>query len=136
MATLRNNQNSYSVGNNPPEVRWRLVRGDTASFKVYVTDDAGVPLIISDWDIDMKIKRPNEAQAEFNVTDDATDVFDLSPAATADDEDGEFTVSVTSTQSKTLETGDIFDIQLSLPQDQIVWTVAQGSIEVLEDVTD
>lgn len=136
MATFRNNQDSYSVGNKPPEVLWRIVRGDTASFKVYVTDDARLPLTIADWNIDMKIKRPNEVQIEFEPTDDATEVLDLSPEATPDDEDGEFTVSLTSAESKLLETGDIFDIQLSLPQDQIVWTVAQGSIEVLEDITD
>ena len=33
-------------------------------------------------------------------------------------------------------TNDIFDIQLSIAQNDIVWTVAQGRIIVLEDVTD
>jgi hypothetical protein len=45
-------------------------------------------------------------------------------------------VSLTAAQSETLETGDIFDIELSTAQDQIVWTVAQGSVVILEDVTD
>jgi hypothetical protein len=33
-----------------------------------------------------------------------------------------------------LQTGDIFDIQLS--NDAYVWTVAQGKMVVIEDVTD
>lgn len=136
MATLRGNSSSYDIGNNPPEVRWTFVRGDTAAFRVYVTDDERQPLTISDWNIEMKIKRPIIAQDEFKVTDAATTILTLSPEADADDEAGEFTVKISATQSKTLETGDIFDIELSLPQDQIVWTVAQGRVNVLEDVTD
>jgi hypothetical protein len=34
-----------------------------------------------------------------------------------------------------LQTGDIFDIELRTAGDQIVWTVAQGSVVILEDVT-
>ena len=34
-----------------------------------------------------------------------------------------------------LNKNDIFDIEVSLPQDAIVWTVAQGKLIVLEDVT-
>lgn len=136
MATLRGNSSSYDIGNNPPEVRWTFVRGDTAAFKVYVTDDERQPLTISDWNIEMKIKRPIIAQEEFKVTDAATTILTLNPVADADDEAGEFTVKIASTESQILQTGDIFDIELSLPQDQIVWTVAQGRVNVLEDVTD
>lgn len=135
MATLRGNT-SYDIGNNPPEVRWTFVRGDTAAFKVYVTDDDRQPLTISDWSIEMKIKRPDTLQETFTVTDAATTILTLYPAAASDDQAGEFTVKISSTESQTLQTGDIFDIELSLPQDQIVWTVAQGRVNVLEDVTD
>ena len=135
MATYRNNQSSYPVGEKPPEIQWRFVKGDTASFRLYVTDDKRLPLDISAWNIDMQIKRPTTFQETFEATDEASLVLSLQPAATADDEDGEFTVSITSAQSSTIQTGDIFDIQLSLPQDQIVWTVAQGRIEVIEDIT-
>ena len=45
-------------------------------------------------------------------------------------------MSLTAAQTETLETGDIFDIQLSLVNDEIVWTVAQGAMIILEDVTD
>jgi hypothetical protein len=70
------------------------------------------------------------------ITDNATLVLSLTPEADPDDAAGEFTVSLTAAQSTLLETGDIFDIELSTEQDQIVWTVAQGSMIILEDVTD
>jgi hypothetical protein len=124
----------YSVGNVPPQVAWTIVRGDTAAFKVYVTDDAKAALTIADWDIAMKIKRPNDPKKAGIITDDATLILTLTPAPSDGDNAGEFTVSLTSEQSNELETGDIFDIQLSQPE--TVWTVAQGKIIVIEDVTD
>jgi hypothetical protein len=42
-------------------------------------------------------------------------------------------VSLTAEQSSQLRTGDIFDIELSDPTR--VWTVGQGKMIVLEDVT-
>lgn len=125
--------NSYDVGLKPPTVTWTVVRGDTASFRVYVTDDNKDPLTIEDWTISMDIKRPNNSQITPVITDDATLVLSLTPAPTEFDGDGEFTVSLTAEQSTDLETGDIFDIELSQPTK--VWTVAQGSMIILEDVT-
>ena len=136
MATLRGSSNFYEVGNIPPQVSWTVVRGDTASFKVYVTDDAQQPLTIDDWSIEMQIKRPDNPADAGQITDDASLILTLNPSADPDDAPGEFTVFLSSTESEQLETGDIFDIELSLPQDQTVWTVAQGSVVVLEDVTD
>lgn len=124
----------YNVGNIPPQVAWTLVRGDTAAFKVYVTDDSKLALTIPEWTISMKIKRPNLAKNLGVITDDATLVLTLTPAPDENDLPGEFTVSLTSEQSVLLETGDIFDIQLSQPD--TVWTVAQGKVIVIEDVTD
>jgi hypothetical protein len=124
----------YNVGNIPPQVTWTVVRGDTAAFRVYVTDDSKLPLNIDDWTIAMHIKRPNSAQNLGIITDDATLVLSLTPAPDADDEAGEFTVSLSDSESNILETGDIFDIQLS--QAGTVWTVAQGKMIILEDVTD
>ncbi len=136
MATLRNSGSSYDIGNAPPTVIWTVVRGDTSGFKVYVTDDAKEPLILkgegSEWDIAMKIKRPNSTPGV--ITDDATLVLSLTPVADEDDLVGEFTVWLTAEESVQLETGDIFDIQVSDPTR--VWTVAQGSMKILEDVTD
>ena len=133
MATTRGSAGSYSVGNRPPTVSWTIVRGDTSAFRVYVTDDAKQPLVVGDWTIDMEIKRPNNAADAGVITDNANTILTLTPAPDADDADGEFTVSLTAEESAILETGDIFDIELSDPTR--VWTVAQGSITVLEDVT-
>lgn len=134
MANFRGSASSYDIGEKPPTVIWTVVRGDTSGFKVYVVDDAGNPLIIPDWDINMKIKRPNNASDLGVITDDATLVMELNPEADADDLVGEFTVWLTSSESFILQTGDIFDIQLS--DATRVWTVAQGSMKILEDVTD
>jgi hypothetical protein len=136
MATLRGSSNAYDVGNRPPIVTWTLVRGDTASFRVYVTDDQKQPLNIPDWTIAMKIKRPNSSLNAGVITDAATLVLELHPEADLDDAPGEFTVFLSAAESVELETGDIFDIQLSTANDAQVWTVAQGKMVVLEDVTD
>ena len=136
MATYRGSgTGTYNIGEKPPFVNWTFVKGDTASFRVYVTDDARQPLNIPDWTISMQIKRPNIALQDGQVTDDAGLLYTLTPAPANDDGDGEFTVSLTATQTMNLMTNDIFDIELSLPQDDIVWTVAQGKLIVLEDVT-
>jgi len=134
MATYRGSASSYDIGEKPPTVIWTVVRGDTSGFKVYVVDDAGEPLIIPDWDINMKVKRPNHSADLGIITDDATLVMELNPAQDADDLVGEFTVWLTSEESFILQTGDIFDIQLS--DATRVWTVCQGSMKILEDVTD
>jgi hypothetical protein len=138
MATLRSSSNSYTVGNTPPKVSWTIVRGDTAAFKVYLTDDERQPLNIPDWSISMEIKRPNYIISSSNigtVTDDAELILTLTPEQDEDDAPGEFTVFLAASESSQLETGDIFDIELRLPQDQLVWTVAQGYIVQIEDVT-
>ena len=134
MATTRGSQSLYDIGNKPPTVIWTVVRGDTSGFKVYATDDAKQPLNIPDWEIAMKIKRPNNTADLGVITDNATVVLHLHPRKDDDDLVGEFTVWLTAEQSVQLETGDIFDIQLSDPTR--VWTVCQGSMKILEDVTD
>lgn len=126
--------NNYSVGNIPPQVSWTVVRGDTAAFRIYLADDTKTALTMSDWDISMKVKRPNLVKNLGVITDDANLILTLTPAPDADDLAGEFTVSLTAEESEILETGDIFDIQVS--QVGTVWTVAQGKMVILEDVTD
>jgi hypothetical protein len=132
MATFRGQgASSYSVGLTPPNVLWTIVRGDTSSFRVYVTDDNKDALNIPDWTIAMEVKRPNTSPGDF--TDDAELIVDLYPTQTEIDSAGEFTVSLTANESVLLETGDIFDIELS--DDSRVWTVARGTMNVIEDVT-
>ena len=128
MATFRNQTtDSYSLGSTPPEIRWTVVRGDSAAFRVYVTNDAREPLYLNDWEIAMDIYRPSTSQV----------IVSLSPEPIEfQDSEGTFTVNLTSSQSELLETGDIFDIQLTeLLSEGRVWTVAKGSMVILEDVT-
>ena len=128
MATFRNQPtDSYALGAAPPEIRWTVVRGDSASFRVYVTNDAREPLLLDDWEVAMDVYRPS--------TDDV--VLSLSPEPIEfQDTEGSFTVNLTSSQSEILETGDIFDIQLTeLLSEGRVWTVAKGSMVIIEDVT-
>jgi hypothetical protein len=132
MAILRNQaQENYLVGLKPPTVTWTVVRGDTASFRVYVTDDNKDPLTILDWTIAMEVKRPNTTPGDF--TDNAELIVELEPIPTDIDGPGEFTVSLTANESVLLETGDIFDIELR--DESRVWTVARGTVVVIEDVT-
>jgi len=79
----------------------------------------------------MEIKRPNTKPGDF--TDDAELIVELEPVPTEIDGAGEFTVSLTANESVLLETGDIFDIELS--DESRVWTVARGTMKVIEDVT-
>lgn len=131
MANYRGQSSSYSVGLTPPDVKWTIVRGDTAAFRVYVTDDAKYPLNIPDWTILMEIKRPNTKPGDF--TDDAVTIVTLEPVQTEQDGAGEFTVSLTAAESVLLQTGDVFDIELR--DASRVWTVARGSMVVIEDIT-
>lgn len=113
-----------NVGNIPPQLVWTVVRGDTASFRVYTTDDLKHPLNIPDWTIKMEVRRNGS---------EGTVILNLTPVADPDDKPGEFTVSLLASESQILETNDVFDIQLSDPTR--VWTVAQGKMNIIEDVT-
>jgi hypothetical protein len=136
MATYRGQASTYDIGERPPFVNWTFVKGDTSAFKVYLTDDAKVPLNIPDWNISMQIKRPTtNPVVSGQITDTATLLYTLVPIQDSNDSDGEFTVSLAANETETLRTNDIFDIEVSLPGDVIVWTVAQGKLIVLEDVT-
>ena len=130
MATYRGqSSDSFSIGAAPPNVLWTVVRGDTAAFRVYVTDETRQPLTIDDWTISMDIARRtvNNNVVTYPV------IVALSPEATLDDDDGEFTVSLSAGESEDLETGDIFDIQLS--DNTRTWTICKGTVTVIEDVT-
>jgi hypothetical protein len=129
MATRKN----YPVGNVPPLVTWTVVRGDTAEFRVYVTDDTKAALNVTSWTKSMQIKRPTTPQTTPTMTDAATLITSVTPAAVAGDGVGEFTVKLTSTKTNLLETGDLFDIEIK--DATRVWTICQGSIIVIEDIT-
>lgn len=124
--TQYRNQSPYQIGSEPPQSIWTVVRGDTASFKMYVQDDAGEPLEISDWTIEMDFYRPSTTSVILTVT----------PEADADDGPGEFTVYLEYDETEILETDDEFDIQMATTSNAIVWTVLQGTINIIEDITD
>ena len=137
MATYRGQgSDNYSIGAKPPYVSWTVVRGDTASFRVYVTDDNKDPLNIPDWSIKMQIKRPTAPVVPGVITDNASLILNLIPAPDADDQPGEFTVSLTAEESILLDTGDRFDIQMSNTSPASVWTVAQGTMIMIDSVTE
>lgn len=125
MAQYRN-QSPYQIGSEPPQSVWTIVRGDTASFKMYVQDDAGEPLEISDWTIEMDFYRPSTSSVVLTVT----------PEADEDDGPGEFTVYLEYDETEILETDDEFDIQMATTANAIVWTVLQGTVNMIEDITD
>jgi hypothetical protein len=136
MATYRGQgASTYDIGEKPPFVNWTIVKGDTASFMVYLTDDSKQPLVIPDWDIEVEFKRPTTPVDPQIITDTATLIFSITPEQDLSDDDGEFKVNLTAAQTAQLRTNDIFDIEIRLPQDVLVWTVAQGKITLLEDVT-
>jgi hypothetical protein len=125
MAQYRN-QGNVTIGSEQPQSLWTIVRGDTASFKMYVEDDNCNPLVISDWVISMDIYRPSTSSV----------VLTLNPGADEDDGPGEFTVYLAHDESEILETDDRFDIQMATTGYAIVWTVLQGSIKMIEDFTE
>lgn len=133
MATYRNAAKSvYDIGDAPPLVKWTIIKGDTVAFRIYVTDDAKNPLTLEDWNINAEFRRP-DIENNFDQ-DTAGTIFTIQPATEDDDGPGEFTVKLTSAQSNSLRTGDVFDVELS--DATRVWTVARGQMVVLEDVTD
>jgi hypothetical protein len=126
MAQYRGYAESFSVGYEPPTVAWTVVKGDTASFRVYVTDNNRQPIDVESWTINMDIVPPNTS----------TPVVQLTPAPTPDDGPGQFTVSLTSEESALLTTGDRFDVQMSNTSAASVWTVAQGTMKMIDSVTE
>jgi hypothetical protein len=115
------------IGSIPPQSVWTMVRGDTASFRMYVQDDAGNPLTIADWNIKMDFYRDGAI---------SNPVLTVYPSADPDDGPGEFTVFLAYDETEILETDDQFDIQISLFDNSIVWTVLQGKVKMIEDITD
>ena len=124
MAQYRN-QAPYQIGSEPPQSIWTIVKGDTASFKMYVQDDTGEPLVIEDWTITMDFARSTTSAVILTVTPDADE----------DDGPGEFTVYLASDETELLETDDEFDIQMANSGNAVVWTVLQGKVLMVEDIT-
>jgi hypothetical protein len=125
MAQYRS-QSPYQIGSEPPQSVWTIVSGDTASFKMYVQDDSGSPLVIEDWSIEMNFNRESSS---------SNPILTITPAADPDDGPGEFTVFLAYDETEILQTNDEFDIKMSLPLNEVVWTVLQGKVLMIEDIT-
>jgi hypothetical protein len=125
MAQYRS-QSPYQIGSEPPQSVWTIVSGDTASFKMYVQDDSGSPLVIEDWSIEMNFNRESSS---------SNPILTITPAADPDDGPGEFTVFLAYNETEILQTNDEFDIKMSLPLNEVVWTVLQGKVLMIEDIT-
>ena len=110
------------VGAIPPKVRWTVVKGDSASFRIYVEDDNANAINPEDYTIKADFRRGTAL------------LFSTNPSKTEFDSNGEFTVYLTPAQCKQLATGDIFDVQLS--DSVVVWTVCRGVMTVIDEVTD
>ena len=97
MATFRGQgASTYNIGEAPPFVNWTIVKGDTASFKIYLTDDSKIPLNIPDWTIEAEFKRPTTTPVvSGEITDTATLIFTLTPEQDLEDADGEFKINLT-----------------------------------------
>jgi len=118
---------TYNLGNRPPLINWTIVTGDSAAFRIYVQDDLGDPIDVDLWTIRSQFRRYSD-----NVGDDL--LFTLTLTASNLDGPGEFTLPLTPAQSKQLLTGDVFDVQLS--DATRVWTVCQGEMVMIGEVTD
>jgi hypothetical protein len=117
-----NANGEIEIGAAPPIVRWTVVKGDSASFRIYVEDDKQVAINPNDYSIKADFRRGESL------------LFSTVPSKTAFDLAGEFTVYLAPGQAKLLSTGDIFDVQLSDPV--VVWTVCRGVMNVIAEVTD
>jgi hypothetical protein len=127
---------TYNIGNKPPLVNWTVVIGDSAAFRVYVEDDLGNPIDYdgnaSGVDNDGWIIKSDFRRYSDNIGDDK--LFTVYPTQTEFDGLGEFTVFLSPSQTKDLLTGDVFDVQLE--DANRVWTVCQGEMIMLGEVTD
>ena len=133
---VTNANGEIEIGAAPPIVRWTVVKGDSASFRIYVEDDQGNELDYdttsagdtTGWDISGEFRRYSD-----NTGDDL--LFTVYPDQTEFDDAGEFTVTLSPAQSKILRTGDVFDIQLRDGYTR-VWTVCQGEMIMIGEVTE
>jgi hypothetical protein len=62
-------------------------------------------------------------------------IVSLTPQIYGNAADGKFTVALNAAQSALLTNEDIFDIELRTHYNATVWTVAQGRMIVIEDIT-
>lgn len=109
----------YVIDQLPGEIEWRVYKGDTATFSLFVLEDDDTPTDLSEWSFSGQIKfKPTDEEAEFtlNVTTG---------------EGGLITIGIPSSESITKQM--YFDVEGV--KDGITKTFIRGTIIADQDVT-
>lgn len=109
------------VSNVPQAVKWRIYRGDTASFSILVNDEDGLPQDMTDWEFVAEVK---ESPTDDVALTSLTVVGGIGVA----------TVTLPPANALLLQDANVYDIQATKPNGE-VWTLLRGSIVVEGDVS-
>lgn len=107
-----------TISNIPASMNWKIYKGDTAKLTIFMQDENGVDIDLSDYTFTGSIK----AQP-----DDINELQELMLSYNA------ALLSITILNTDELPKISYFDIQ-SL-KDGVVWTILKGTINVEQDVT-
>jgi len=115
------------VGANPVNIKWKVVRGDTATLRVdFLEDDEATVIDIDDWSF---------TSSSYDASGDLLDEL------TVDKYDGYVIITVPAETTKYWGVGyksivaDLpFDLEITT-DDDVVWTPILGTITVYSDIT-
>lgn len=115
------------LGVEPINLKWNVVRGDTASLRVdFFQEDEETRIDISDWRFEATAYNPrNSSFSELSVTVNSGWIV----ITAEDDVTGSWGTGI---QSRVNELS--FDVEVTL-DDNTVWTPVRGFISVIGDVT-
>ena len=105
-----------------------LVQGDTMSFKVTLTDDAGDPIDLTGTTADMEIKRADGTLVLALTTGDGIEFTDAG--------NGEMTVTVEASDTTAFDPDYTYRYDVQWTNATTVRTVAWGTIQVINQITD
>lgn len=104
-----------------------LVEGDTLSFKITLTDDAGDPIDLTGTTTDMDIKRADDSLVLTLTVGDGITYTD--PTG------GEMTLTVDASETDNLDPQYTYRYDVQWTNGTTVRTVAWGTIQTIEQVT-
>jgi hypothetical protein len=115
------------VGANPVNIKWKVVRGDTATLRVdFLEDDEVTPIDIDDWSF---------ISSSYDSSGDLLDEL------TVDKYDGYVIITAPAETTKYCGVGyksivaDLpFDLEITT-DDDVIWTPIIGTITVYSDIT-
>lgn len=121
-------QNYFRYGSKPMTIDWRIVRGDTSTLKVeFLENDEATFWDNSGWQyVATAYDKFGDALDELTITVDEGFILVTAPS------------DVTANWGNTF--GEIvaelrFDVEVTIPTEDIVWTPIVGTITVLGDVS-